>query len=300
MEITSTSHQPFEKLALDIVGPLPLTFNGKKYILTMQDDLTKFSYAIPLESHETKLIADELTNFISLFGIPQTILTDQGTEFNSNLIKELTRLFKIKHLTTTAYHPQTNGALERSHSTLKDYIKHFINSNQTDWDDYVPLAMFNYNTLVHSSTKFTPFELIFGHKPILPSSITSKIDTRYTYNTYHDQLKYRLNKSYEIAQQNLKSSKETSKQIYDKKLNNQAFKVNDSVYLLNETTKPGHSKKLTSNYNGPYIITDIHSNQNATIKINRKFVRVHFNRLKLAFPGTSSPDNATSGIPLPH
>ena len=74
MEITTTSSEPFERLAIDIVGPLPLTENGNRFILTTQDDLTKYSYAIPLPNHDALTIAEELNKFISLFGIPKSIL----------------------------------------------------------------------------------------------------------------------------------------------------------------------------------------------------------------------------------
>ena len=88
MEITSSSSKPFEKIFLDIVGPLPLTISGNKYILTLQDDLTKFSQAYPIPNHEALTIANIFASqFICTFGIPEKILTDQGADFNSNLLK---------------------------------------------------------------------------------------------------------------------------------------------------------------------------------------------------------------------
>lgn len=165
--------------------------------------------------------------------IPKSILSDQGTEFKSNVFKELSKLLKIKQLFTTAYHPQSNSALERSHSTLKDYLKHYINNDQSNWDKYIPLAMFSYSTHIHASSKFTPYELLFGHKPIIPSSILSNPDFKNTYESYYDQLKYRLNKTQQIARNNLLNSKAKSKEIYDRKINNQPFKENDMVYLEN-------------------------------------------------------------------
>lgn len=280
MEITTTSSQPFEKLALDIVGPLPLTENGNKYVLTMQDDLTKFSYAVPLENHESVTVADNLVKFISMFGIPKAILTDQGTEFLSNIMKELNKLLRIKHFRTTAYHPQTNGALERSHSTLKDYLKHYINEAQTDWDKYIPWAMFSYNSHVHASTKYTPYELLFGHKPIVPASVVSAPEFRYTYESYCENLKYRMNKSHEIARENLLNSKFKSKEAYDSKIKRFEYRKNDLVYLENNQSKAGLSKKLTKKFNGPYKIVQVHDRANVSIQIGNKLNRVHVNRLK--------------------
>ncbi|KAG5872744.1 hypothetical protein JTB14_002207 [Gonioctena quinquepunctata] len=122
----------------------------------MQDDLTKFSFTKATPYHEAETLANSLLEFITIFGIPESILSDQGTDFTSDLMKELNKLFKIKQILSSPYHLQTNGALERSHLTLKEYLKHYMNRTQSDWDEYVSLAMFTYNGHIHASTKFTP------------------------------------------------------------------------------------------------------------------------------------------------
>ena len=97
LKITSTASKPFEKCFLDIVGPLVLTENGNKYILTFQDDLTKFSDAIPLINQEASTVAQAfVTNIICKHGIPDVILTDQGTNFLSTIFKNVCKLLKIK------------------------------------------------------------------------------------------------------------------------------------------------------------------------------------------------------------
>lgn len=284
MEITTTSSKPFEKIFIDVVGPLPLTENGNKFILTLQDDLTKFSRAYAIPNHETETIAKKLVeNFICTFGIPITIVSDQGRDFTSNLLKNISKLLKIKHINCTAYHPQSNGALERSHATLADYLKHFINENQTDWDNWLEFSMFSYNTSVHTSTKFSPYELLFGHQATLPSSLTKPTEFKYTYDDYLSEITLKMQKSQELARENLIKSKEVNKRSYDKKINSQDFKVGDAVYLINEQTKLHRSKKLTSNYKGPYKIIEKNSPVNYTIKVKSKKQKVHANRLKLAF-----------------
>ena len=280
MEITSTSRQPFERLALDICGPFPITEEGNRFVLTMQDDLTKFSHAVSLPNHEAITIADSLIDFITMFGIPQRILSDQGTEFMSDVIKHVTKVLKMKHSISSAYHPQTNGALERSHSTLKDYLKHYITPKQHDWDKYISIAMFCYNTHIHSSTKFTPYELVFGVKPRIPSTLTSAPEFRYTYDAYHHQLQHRLQRSHEIARENLINMKEKSKIRYDQSSTSHKFQIGDFVYLQNEQTKKGLSKKLSPTYTGPHEIIETHETPNVTLKIGKKHVKVHTNRLK--------------------
>lgn len=280
MEITTTSVQPLEKLFVDVVGPLPITEEGNRFIVTMQDDLTKFSQAYATPNHEANTVAKVLLKFISHYGIPKAVMSDQGTDFLSNLMKDFSKLFHMKHIQTTGYHPQSQGQLERSHSTLKDYLKHYINCQQTDWDSWLPTAIFSYNTAIHATTKYSPYELMFGFKPTLPSSITQTPEFRYTYDNYMDQLKFRLNKSQEIARANIIKSKETSKINYDQKIVNPDYKVGDKIYLQN--TRNRLCKKLSPNYNGPYEIVKVHDRQNVSIKVKRKEIKIHKNRIKPA------------------
>lgn len=280
MEITSTSDKPFQKLAIDIVGPLPLTEAGNRFILTAQDDLTKYSFAEPLPNHESLTIAKTLTKIFTTFGIPKSILSDQGSDFMSQLMKDLTNLFKTKHISTTPYHPQSNGALERSHLTLKDYLKHYIKVEQNDWDEYVQFAMFSYNTAVHKSTKHTPYELLFGRLAYLPSSITQDPKFHYTYDDYIKSLQNKLNHSFKVARDNLIESKVKSKTYHDSKTNSVTFKANDLVWLINKATKFNRSKKLSPNFKGPYKILEINSNKTAILEIGKKQVRYHTNMLK--------------------
>jgi len=284
MEITTTSSTPFEKVFLDIVGPITLTDNGNKYILTLQDDLTKFSQAYAIPNHEAKTIAEKLVrNFICKFGVPKYIVTDQGKDFTSEMLSNVSKMFKIKRINCSAYHPQSNGALERSHATLADYLKHYINENQTDWDSWLDFAMQSYNTTFHSSTKFTPHELLFGFKANLPTSLTNNLDFKYSYDDYLDELRLRLQKSHQIARENLIKSKTHNKFYYDKRSKNIEFKVGQKVFLRNEKISRNRSKKLSQNYSGPYKIIKVDSPVNVTLQIKNKHMKVHANRIKPAF-----------------
>jgi len=111
MMLTDTPGSAFDKVALDIMGPMPTTAQGNRYILTIQDLLTKYLITVPLANATSIDIADGLRKFlISYFGSPRTILTDQGTNFTSSLMKALARKFRIKQIRTTAFHPQGNGS----------------------------------------------------------------------------------------------------------------------------------------------------------------------------------------------
>ena len=134
MLITDTPTTPFEKVALDLVGPFTRTKNDNVVALTMQCALTKYSIAVALPDATAKTVADAfITHFICTFGVPVAILTDQGTNFLSNLMKQIAKRFKIKQFRTSSFHAQSNGSLERSHHVLSQYLKIYISKDE-EWD----------------------------------------------------------------------------------------------------------------------------------------------------------------------
>lgn len=146
MVVSTTATRPFEKIFLDIVGPVDTSLKGNSYILTIQDDLSKYSAAVPLPNHTANTIARAFVeHFVCLHGIPDSIVTDQGREFMSKIFTTC-KLLKIDKINTTAYHPQSNGALERSHTTLAEYLRHYVEDKKQNWDEYVAYAMLDRST----------------------------------------------------------------------------------------------------------------------------------------------------------
>ena len=279
--ITDTPQGPFEKCALDIVGPLTITDNNNRYLLTFQDCLTKFSKAIPVPNQEANTIAKEFVQKIVLeHGIPDRILTDQGTNFLSEIFKDVCKLLKIEKIQTSAYHPESNGALERTHRTLTEYLRHYINDDQTDWDEWIPYAIFAFNTTPHTATGYTPFELLYGRQANLPSTLSTPPKLTYSYDNYAKELRERIRASNRVAKENLKEEKEKAKEYQDRKAKEIRFKVGDKVLLHDETLRRGRSKKLDALWIGPYIILEKNSDVNYTIKMGRRKLLTHVNRLK--------------------
>ncbi|KAL4153415.1 hypothetical protein QTP88_001248 [Uroleucon formosanum] len=169
MVITSTSTKPFEKIFLDIVGPLIATETGNTYILTMMDDLSKYSLAVPLVNHTANNVAKAFVEgFVCVHGFPETILTDQGTDFLSKIFAETTKLLKINKINSSPYHPQTNGSLERSHRTLAEYLRHYVDKDLNNWDTLLPYALFANNTTIHTATNYQPYALVYGREIDIP------------------------------------------------------------------------------------------------------------------------------------
>jgi hypothetical protein len=278
MILTDTPESAFDKISMDIMGPLPATRAGNVYILTIQDLLTKYSLAIPLHQANAINVADAFTNeLICIFGAPKSILTDQGSHFLNSLMRNIAKKFKIKHYKTTAYRPQANGSIERSHHVLWEYLKQYVDRNN-EWDKYLKLASFSYNTSVHEGTRYTPHELVFGRIARTPTSnpdVTDVVDE--SYRNYLTNLFNKLTDVQAIARENLIAAKRKSKAYYDRKANAKTFRAGDYVYLLKEPSKG----KLGDQYVGPYRIINLLDNHNVKIAISRIKTRiVHEDKLK--------------------
>lgn len=219
-----------------------------------------------------------MKNFICIYGAPRALLTDQGSNFLSSLMRNLAKKLKIKQFRTTAYHPQSNGSIERSHHVLMEYLRTQIDEER-NWNKYIHLAMFSYNTSVHESTKHTPFELVFGRIPRLPSStIPLEENLDLTYKEYLTNLFNKLWEVQEKARQNLILSKQKSKLYYDQRLNTYQFKQGNMVYLLKEPRKG----KFLDQYTGPHQVMEVLKNNNVRIKYKNTSKVVHTNKLKIA------------------
>ena len=154
----------FQRIAMDIIGPLPRSNNGNKYILTICDYATRCPDAIPILNTEANTIAKELVSVFARVGMPDEILTDQGSNLMSSLLQEMYLMLNISRLRTSPYHPQTDGLTERFNGTLKSMIRKLTANNQKDWDEHLPHLLFAYREVPQESTGFSPFELLYGRR----------------------------------------------------------------------------------------------------------------------------------------
>lgn len=280
MMITKISEEVFDKIYIDIVGPLPITYGGNRYILTIIDDLSRFfdAYAIPNAEANTvaKIFCEE---FICRYRIPKVVVSDQGSNFMSQVFKKCCKFLNIKKLETTAYHPQANGILERSHGPLKAYLRSFSQHDQLNWDNFIRSAVFVHNNTQHSGSKITPNDCLFGFTAQIPTNIKKQPTPVYNTEDYFYELSNKLRTARQIARENLSKSKEKSKHYYDNYTNPLSLKIGDKVLIKNEAKK----NSLDETYKGPYEVIEINNDLNTTIQIKNKNVKVHNNRLKKFF-----------------
>jgi hypothetical protein len=279
MKISSTATKPFQIVFSDIVGPMTVTERENRYILTAQCALSKYVVAIPIPNQESETIASALVEYLILrFGLfsELSIVTDNGQNFVSKLFKEMCRLLSIKKLRTTIYHAQANN-VERYHRALGDYLRCFASNDPLNWDKWIPFACFAYNTVKNSTTKFSPHELVFGSIPEIPTNLKKSPEIIYNYDDFILDLKHKFRKTHEIARKNIILSKENNKNYYDKKSNLVKFNVGQLVWMLDKN----RINKLEGFKLGPYLVVEINSQENTTIKVGRQLKRVHNNLLSL-------------------
>lgn len=272
--------EPNEKIAMDIVGPLGETQSGNNYILSIQDVLTKYLLLIPLKETTSETILTKLLDhYIYIFSAPKHILTDQGSNFISELVQKFENLFRIKHIRTTAFHPQSNGALERTHGTIKDLLRTYMADNETEWDQNLNLVCLAFNTAVHESTGLTPFEMTFGRKANLPSILATT--TSFTYQEMLDVWKKRHEEYLERGKRAIIKTQERIKNHIDNNIVrvNPIFEIGDLVLLHNDSK----TNKMESEWLGPYTVTRRVNDVNYEILYNSSRYVVHSNRLKLFF-----------------
>ena len=152
---------PFSRLAFDVVGPLPRTRSGFKYVLNCMCYDSKYPEAILLKRVDAQSVAEGMVEVYSRTGLPTGILTDQGTVFMSALHKQLCDILEIKRIRNSPYHPESDGMLARWHASMKSMIKK-TELDHRDWDKCLKYLLFAYRSTPHSVTGFSLFELIYG------------------------------------------------------------------------------------------------------------------------------------------
>lgn len=158
--------RPWSTIGVDFIVKLPLS-EGFDSIMVVVDHLTKTAHFIPArETWSAQDLAKEfLSSVFKLHGLPDRIVSDRGSTFVSRFWTAIQTQLKIQPARSTAFHPETDGQVERTNATLEDYLRHFVSNRQDDWFSWLPLAEFSYNNSPSASTKHSPFFACYGFHP---------------------------------------------------------------------------------------------------------------------------------------
>ena len=155
--------EPFSRVLIDCVGPLPKTRSGNQFLLTLMCAATRFPEAFPLKRITAQAVIKVLIKFFTFVGLPKSIQSDQGSNFTSRVFKQVMNELCVRHIQSSAYHPESQGCLERFHQTLKRMLKVYCLEFSKDWDEGVNVLLFAVREAKQDSLGFSPFELVFGH-----------------------------------------------------------------------------------------------------------------------------------------
>jgi transposase InsO family protein len=256
--------KPFQRIALDTFGPLPLSNSGNKYIFVAQDMFCRYAFAKATAANNTDSLAAFLQEVIlTTSSVPESILSDNGAPYSSTLTRILCLKLGINQNFSPAYHPESNGLVERFMSTIKNMIMSYTSENQTDWDEKIAHVLFAYNTTPHSETNETPFFLVFGRDPRLPtdmSTFTNILEEPTTdVSKYKTELTRNLTSAYKFVGHFNQQAKDRNKNILSEKRKNVPFSIGDLVWhkqhVVSNAAK-GIAAKLIKLWKGPYRVID--------------------------------------------
>lgn len=293
LALTETPTKPMQHLFMDLYSTGGATF------LTIIDNFSKYAQAVPLSATSSVHIAEALLKVFSTLGLPLKITTDSDTKFENDVIKEICATHNINIHFTTPYNPNSNSPVERFHSTIAEIIRI---QRMTNKEDPITLVMaysiIAYNNSIHSTTGYTPHELLFGH-----TASRNPLEIYYPKEFYQDYvLKHRKNA--EAVQECVAATTSKNKEQIIAKRNQDAedinFKVGETVYK--QVAKSARNDKTRPVFKGPYKVIRLHPNNVAEIigeHPNSKSIRVHYKLLRRPHlvPGRSSPEPSCSTAP---
>ncbi|GFO34940.1 gypsy retrotransposon integrase-like protein 1 [Plakobranchus ocellatus] len=248
---------PFQRIIIDIVGPLPVSQNRYEYVLTLVDLSTRWAEGVPLRHISAKDVAQSLFDLFCRLGFPCEIQSDRGQQFMSQVLREFISLTNIKQFLSSPYHPQTNGVVERFHSTLKGMLRKLAFDSPSNWCQYLNAALFAYRCQVHTSTGYSPFFLLYGRSPRGPveilhnfmsnSNLSPETSLQYQFVIdFHNKLKA----GWQLAASALKESADKSREHQSLNPRVKTFAVDEQVLVL----LPSSNNKLSLTLQGPFNI----------------------------------------------
>ena len=249
---------PNERVAMDVIDHLPKTLAGNVCVLTIVDHFTKYAKAVALPDQKAATVADALMRWwVSVFGTPYQIHTDQGRNFEAGLVQELCKLLKIHKSRTTPYYPSGNGQCERHNSTIMNLVHTYASNDPHNWDKQLHVVMLGYNSTKHDVTGVEPNKLMLGRNIDMPADLMLDYDPTVmpkAINEYVRDTERSLRMSYQVARRNLAKAATVSKRHYDAKAHMYSYKTGDMVKV--RISRRAAGEKFVDKYEGPLYVID--------------------------------------------
>ena len=210
-----------QRVHLDLTGPFEITPRLNKYLLLMIDSFSQYVEIVALPNIEAVTVGQAFfTHWVTRHGVPLSLLSDRGTNFEAKVFPELCKILNIHKIRTTSYYPACDGRIERIIGTAKSLVTCIMTTSDICWDEAIYYVNLSYNTTVHASTKFTPAYLMYGRELNFPLDLIIGIpveEQEFTPTTYAQQLHAKLLEVYEIVRKNIGIAQNRQKQYFDEK-----------------------------------------------------------------------------------
>ncbi len=252
---------PFQRLAVDMVGPLHRTYEGHVWILVFTDFASRWPECFPLKDAKAQTIARVFVEeIVCRHGAPLELLSDRGTNFLAAIVRAVCELCQTRKIHTCGYAPQTNGLCENFNKTLINMLSMYCNTMQDDWHRFIPFCLFSYHTSVQKSTRFTPAQLLYGRNLRFP--IDACFQQPRNPNFVHDDDYPRLMQNWltearQCAELNNLKAKEGQKIQFDKHVKPINNEIGQQVYIYTPVKKTGFTHKFLHEFSGPYVIIKV-------------------------------------------
>lgn len=282
---------PFEKISIDIAGPLPASNAGERYILGVIDNYSRYAALIPLRNITSIEIAKKLfKHWIAIFGTPQSIHSDRGADFESELIKELCKILNIKKTKSSPYYPAGNGIVERLFRTVKDMIYATTSSSGQKWPDILPFIERALRCTKHAYTEFTPYEIIFGRE--MPNIWIAAASTKSVFKCHHEYITDMQKLRDRV--ENFLGQKRKSREANSIKQAMNGYNVGDRVMAKIFPVQRGI---LNPRFEGPYEVVQLLSKWSYRLKhcITRKEIDRNYYHVKRYTGKASNSQNMNQG-----
>ena len=268
---------PFDRVAIDILGPFPKSKRGNVVIVVATDYATRWAETRAMANAKAESVAKFiLEQILTRHGSPRYLLSDRGTNFRSQVVQELLKLMGVYHNFTTAYHPQCNGLTERFNKTLADMLAVFTSTSQKDWCQYLTHVTFAYNTARQDTTQFSPFMLVYAREAVLPTqaNLLQEPLSSYVFDIREKALAVR-----NWAVENIYKKQNIDKERFDEKHRHVEFMPGEKIKIFTPIRKVGKSEKLLLKYFGPYTVIRKMGDVDYEIRKGSKKEVVHVSRL---------------------
>ena len=236
-----TASRPLEMLTTDFTL-METASNGLENVLVLTDVFTKFSVAVPTRNQTASTTAKAMVReWFLRYGVPEKIHSDQGRNFEAQIVQELYKLYGIKKSHTTPYHPRGNGVCERFNRTLHNLLCTLEPEQKRKWPEHIQTVVAYYNSTPHHATGYEPFYLMFGRKSRLPTDLLLGVTEETKSSDWISEHTQRLQKAYDQAQKNLSQDRENRKRYYDKAAQDWSIEEGSAVYLKDHS-RQGRNK----------------------------------------------------------